>query len=97
MCIRVIEPALKNPIFFAIPGDINSLTGGYGYDRRLFNELKNRDLNVQLISLANSFPNPDSSALEDANTQLTRLPDNAVVIIDGLAFGVMHEIAEQQA
>lgn len=88
---------MKNPIFFAIPGDINSLTGGYGYDRRLFNELKNRDLNVQLISLANSFPNPDSSALEDADKQLTRLPDNAVVIIDGLAFGVMHEIAEQQA
>lgn len=34
-----METALKHIVYFAIPGDINKLTGGYAYDRRLLAEL----------------------------------------------------------
>lgn len=48
---------------------------------------------MQHLPLANSFPEPDHYALGDAEAQLANLPDDAIVIIDGLAFGVMDLIA----
>ncbi len=83
------------PIYFAIPGDINRLTGGYGYDRRLMSELSKLGFTLQHLQLANSFPEPDSQALYDTEAQLARLPEGALVLIDGLAFGAMATIAER--
>lgn len=83
------------PIYFAIPGDINALTGGYGYDRRLLAELKHIGFNVQHLSLSDSFPQASNHALEDAELRLVQLPDNSIVVIDGLAFGVMDDIAQR--
>jgi len=85
----------KLPVYFLIPGNVNSLTGGYAYDRRLLAELHQLGLHMHVIDLADSFPNPDDHALNDANVKLESLPDNSVVIIDGLAFGVMDAIARQ--
>lgn len=82
------------PLYFAIPGDINRLTGGYGYDRRLIAELKKLGFAVEHLVLADSFPQPDAQALKDAEAQFTNLPDDSIVLIDGLAFGVMDAIAE---
>jgi len=84
-------------LYFAIPGDINTLTGGYAYDRRLIAELRALDHNIQHLCLANRFPVPDAEALADAAAQFAALPDQAVVIVDGLAYGVMETIAEQHA
>jgi glycosyltransferase involved in cell wall biosynthesis len=80
-------------IYFAIPGDINSLTGGYAYDRRLSIELQVLGYKIRHLSLSNRFPIPDAQALVDAEAQLATLPDQAIVIIDGLAYGVMDAIA----
>ena len=85
------------PVYFLVPGDINNLTGGYGYDRRLLAELHQLGLNIQLVELAASFPYPDANALRDANFILATLPDHSVVIVDGLAFGVMEELAQAHA
>jgi glycosyltransferase involved in cell wall biosynthesis len=88
---------MNRPVYFAIPGDINRLTGGYGYDRRLIAELTKLGFAVQHLPLANSFPEPDDHALRDAETQLAKLPVDSLVIIDGLAFGAMASIAEHYA
>ena len=85
------------PVYFLVPGDINNLTGGYGYDRRLLAELHQLGLNIQLVELAASFPYPDANALRDASFILATLPDHSVVIVDGLAFGVMEELAQAHA
>ena len=82
----------KLPVYFLIPGNVNSLTGGYAYDRRLLAELHQLGLHMHVIDLADSFPNPDDHALNDANVKLESLPDNSVVIIDGLAFGVWMQL-----
>ncbi len=82
------------PLYFAIPGDINRLTGGYGYDRRLIAELKKLGFAVEHLPLADSFPQPDAQALQATEIQFTQLPDNAIVLVDGLAFGVMDAMAE---
>lgn len=82
-------------LFFAIPGDINTLTGGYAYDRRLIAELHALGHKIEYLHLSSRFPVPDAEALADAAAQFAALPDHAIVIADGLAYGVMHTIAEQ--
>ena len=84
-------------LYFAIPGDINTLTGGYAYDRRLIAELRALGHNIEHLCLSNRFPIPDAEALADAAAQFAALPDQAIVIVDGLAYGVMEIIAEQHA
>lgn len=83
-------------IYFAIPGDITTLTGGYAYDRRLLAELHTLGYTLQHLPLSRQFPQPDSQTLADTAQQFAQLPDGALVIVDGLAFGVMENIAEQE-
>ncbi|MFU8863439.1 MAG: glycosyltransferase family 4 protein [Rhodobacterales bacterium] len=77
------------PAALAVPGDITTLTGGYIYDRRLFEELQSAGREMRLIRLADSFPFPGKAGMADALTQLQALPANCPVIIDGLAFGAL--------
>jgi glycosyltransferase involved in cell wall biosynthesis len=84
-------------IYFAIPGDINTLTGGYGYDRRLIIELQSLGLTIIHLPLSDKFPSPDAQVIAVTETQFAQLPDGASVIVDGLAFGVMETIAEQHS
>ncbi|MES2603315.1 MAG: glycosyltransferase family 4 protein [Pseudomonadota bacterium] len=88
---------MKVDLYFAVPGDLNTLTGGYGYDRRLLVGLRALGMQVEHHALAASFPAPDAAALSAANHWLQSLPDNATVLIDGLAFGVMDAVAAQHA
>jgi glycosyltransferase involved in cell wall biosynthesis len=89
--------AVMAELYFAIPGDINTLTGGYAYDRRLSAELRALGHNIEHLRLSNRFPVPDADAFADAAAQFSALPDQAIVIADGLAYGVMETIAEQHA
>jgi len=82
-------------VYFAIPGDINSCTGGYAYDRRLITGLREFGFDVRLLQLSAQFPTPDDAALMEADAQISALPDGASLIIDGLAWGVMNEIANK--
>ena len=82
-------------IYFAIPGNLHTLTGGYGYDRRVIVELEATGFSIHRIHLSRKFPNPDANALADAEAQFKAMPDNSLIIIDGLAFGVMDEIAKR--
>ena len=84
-------------LYFAIPGDIKTLTGGYAYDRQLSAELHALGHKVKPLPLSNQFPIPDAQALADAEAQFAALPDQSIVIADGLAYGVMDTIAERHS
>lgn len=84
-------------IYFAIPGDINTLTGGYAYDRRLITELRALGHTITHLQLSNRFPIPDATALADTAALFAALPEQSLVIVDGLAYGVMDAIAAQHA
>ena len=73
----------------AVPGDINTLTGGYIYDRRLLEELRTAGRDVQLLRLPDGFPFPTPEAMAEALRVLQAVPANCPVIIDGLAFGAL--------
>ncbi len=87
----------RDSLYFIFPGRLDTPTGGYHYDRRLIEELRQLGLTVNTVALSDRFPFPDAHALEDARSALSALPDGASVIIDGLAFGAMGELAEAHA
>lgn len=82
---------------FLIPGDLQSATGGYGYDRRIIAGLQQLGWRVNVGLLHESFPLPSPDALAHAEAVFSRLPDDALVMVDGLAFGAMPEVAARHA
>ncbi len=88
---------MTQQLYFAIPGDLDARTGGYGYDRRLLVELRRLGLRVEHLELDASFPFPDAKALQHTEEIFARLPDQALVLVDGLAFGAMAQCASRHA
>jgi glycosyltransferase involved in cell wall biosynthesis len=81
---------------FLIPGDLQTRTGGYGYDRRIAAGLSDLGWTVDIVSLDGSFPQPTSEALRAARLAFAAIPNGSVVLIDGLAFGAMPEESSQE-
>ncbi|MFD1881242.1 glycosyltransferase family 4 protein [Paracoccus pacificus] len=75
------------PAAFAIPGDITTLTGGYIYERRLLEGLRDQGRDVLHLELPAGFPAPDPADMATAVRQLQDLPGDRVLILDGLVFG----------
>lgn len=84
-------------LHFLIPGDLQSPTGGYGYDRRIIAGLRALGWQVTVHSLDASFPLPSVAALDHARSMFAALPDAALVLVDGLALGAMPQIAQAHA
>ncbi len=72
---------------FAIPGDINTVTGGYIYERRLLEGLRAQGRDVEHIQLGASFPDPSKADMAAAATRLLALPPDRPLILDGLVYG----------
>ncbi|MEM1371709.1 MAG: glycosyltransferase family 4 protein [Pseudomonadota bacterium] len=75
--------------FFAIPGELNAPTGGYAYDRRLIKELRAFAIDTHHIALPGAFPHPDNDDIAETVQLLAATPEDATLLIDGLAYGAM--------
>jgi glycosyltransferase involved in cell wall biosynthesis len=82
---------------FAVPGDLATPTGGYGYDRRMMAELRDLGWEIDLLDLGEDFPWPSEATRAAALTRLLAVPDGRAIVIDGLALGVLPEAALQLA
>jgi glycosyltransferase involved in cell wall biosynthesis len=82
---------------FVIPGDLQAATGGYAYDRRMIAGLRKLGWQVTLHILDASFPHPSAAALDHAQEIFTHLPDQALVLVDGLALGAMPHLVHLHA
>ena len=74
---------------FAVPGDIETATGGYAYNRRVLELLPTYGVPVSLVELPASFPAPAAADLALSERRLAGTPRDAVLLIDGLAFGAL--------
>ena len=74
-------------IRFIIPGDIDTPTGGYRYDRALIEEWRGLGLDVDLISLSGGYPFPLTSDIETAFSKIDHAQSADICVIDGLAGG----------
>ena len=84
-------------VVFMLPGPLDSLSGGYAYDRRIVAGLRALGWAVDWLVLPASFPWPDAADLDQAAAQVAALPDDTLIIADGLAFGAMPAIAQHHA
>lgn len=82
---------------FLVPGDAQARTGGTLYDRRTVVGLRAMGWQVDWRSPGDGFPWPDAAARARAAACIEALPDGALVVADGLAFGVLADLAERHA
>lgn len=92
---QVSNPAApERRLWFLIPGDLNTPTGGYRYDRRMIQGLRDLDWRVEHRALGDGFPLPSQAEREQARGVLAGIPDGETVVVDGLAYGVLPDLAE---
>jgi glycosyltransferase involved in cell wall biosynthesis len=84
---------LRREVVFAYPGDLDTPTGGYAYDRRMISELRALGWTVRLLSLSPRFPFPEPADLAEVDAALAAVPAGTRMLVDGLAFGAMPEVA----
>lgn len=74
---------------FAVPGDLATLTGGYGYARELMAAIPATGLTLHHVVLPGSFPKPTGADIVGTQRAFAGLPETAVVLVDGLAYGAL--------
>lgn len=82
---------------FAVPGSLDQPTGGYAYDRRIIAELRRQGCEVEVIDLGDGYPHPAAETMREAERRLHRIAAGRPVVIDGLALGVLPEVAQKLA
>ncbi len=76
-------------VAFAIPGDIDTPTGGYGYDREVMARLPATGIRVRHVPLPAGYPSPSSAELAETARIFAALSPETVLLVDGLAYGAM--------
>ncbi len=87
---------MSREISFAVPGAIETRTGGYAYDRRLIAGLRGEGFALRHLAWPPGFPAPSPAELALVRQSLAEQPDGGIVIIDGLAYGAMPEVAADE-
>jgi glycosyltransferase involved in cell wall biosynthesis len=82
-------------VVFAVPGDLATPTGGYAYARRMIGELTALGWKVQVLDLGSGFPDPKPQVRSAAAHALAAMGRERLILVDGLAFGVLPEVAEE--
>src|SRR5215831_18116169 len=82
-------------IVFVVPGDLATPTGGYAYDRRMVAELTQLGWDVQVADIGGGFPRPGAAMLAAARERLLAVPTGTPIVVDGLAFGVLPQLAAE--
>ncbi|MDB6177759.1 glycosyltransferase family 4 protein [Paracoccus sp. Z330] len=75
------------PCAFAIPGDIDTLTGGYLYEKRLLAGLRDLGHDMQHLELPASFPDAAPDDMAHAIRMLQAIDPDRPLILDGLVSG----------
>jgi glycosyltransferase involved in cell wall biosynthesis len=82
---------------FAVPGSLETPTGGYAYDRRIIAELARLGWHVELVDVGEGFPWPSGATRAAARTRLLNVPNGWPIVIDGLALGALPDVASELA
>jgi glycosyltransferase involved in cell wall biosynthesis len=77
----------------AVPGPLDTPTGGYVYDRHVIAGLRGLDWTIDVLDLGEGFPRPGRPTLVEAGRRLAAVKAGRPIVIDGLAFGVLPELA----
>ncbi|WP_431284169.1 glycosyltransferase family 4 protein [Humitalea sp. 24SJ18S-53] len=79
-----MTPVALPPIALLVPGSIDTISGGYGYDRRLIAGLREAGRPVTVVELPGRHPLPDAVAEAAARAALETIPHTSRIVVDGL-------------
>ena len=71
----------------AFPGDLQTPTGGYAYDRAVIAAIGAAGVEMAPLPLPAAFPFPSPTDLATAAAQLAAVPQDNLLLVDGLALG----------
>lgn len=80
---------IPNAAVFVIPGDPETRTGGYIYDKLVLLALRRMGRPVRLLRMPDGFPTPSAQAEETSGARLAALNPDVPVIMDGLFAGAL--------
>ncbi|MGW0816256.1 glycosyltransferase family 4 protein [Streptomyces viridiviolaceus] len=95
-----IIPMSLRSVHFVMPGGVDdpaAPSGGNAYDRRVSLDLPGFGWRVRGIAVDGSWPRPGAGARTELARALRRLPDGAVVLLDGLVACGVPEIVVPEA
>ena len=84
-------------VAFAVPGPLDTPTGGYAYDRRIMAELRHLGWEVDYLNIGEGFPEPNEATRSAARSLLSAIPAGQPIVLDGLALGVLPDLATELA
>jgi glycosyltransferase involved in cell wall biosynthesis len=84
-------------VAFAVPGHLDTPTGGYAYDRCIIAGLERLGWHIDLLDVGEGFPWPSETTRAAARAQLLKVTTGEPIVIDGLALGALPDIASELA
>ena len=81
-------------VAFLVPGPLGTISGGYGYDRRVIAGLRAEGHTVDAIELTGRHPLPDEAAIAAARAAWAALAPDAVPVIDGLGLPAFENVLD---
>jgi glycosyltransferase involved in cell wall biosynthesis len=84
-------------VHFLIPGDINQLTGGYIYNRKMIEGLVSKGHEVEVHNPGSDFPFPGKESLGNCRRIFSSIGRGEPIVIDSLALGPCEKIIVQFA
>lgn len=93
--MHATDKAQAMDIALLVPGPWTTISGGYLYDRRLVEGLRALGHRVEVLETEGARPLPDALAEASAEAALERVPEGAVVVLDGLGLPAFERCAER--
>lgn len=84
-----MRPTRRRQALLAVPGPLETPTGGYGYARRLLEEAHGAGLALRHWPLPDGFPDAPRETIDEAANRLAMAPSGWPIVADGLALGVL--------
>jgi glycosyltransferase involved in cell wall biosynthesis len=79
-----------------LPGPLEQRSGGTIYDRKVIEALREDGWWVEVLNWPSTFPFPNEDDRLEVAASLAAVPDNALVLIDGLALGTLPGLARRE-
>lgn len=81
-------------IALLVPGRLDSISGGYLYDRRMAEGLRGLGHEVRVLELGGRHPLPDEAGAAAARDALMAVPEGVHLVIDGLGLPALAPLAD---
>ncbi len=85
---------LNKTYYFFYPGNINTKTGGYIYEKNILQRAKALNFNLNAIQLCKNYPFPKKNDISTLKNIINKLSNNSVLVFDGLVFETIDKIID---